>query len=143
MKEIRIDCPSHSHFPKERLSCISIQNIGIFLKPSLVRGPIVQDTWINDRHPAILLKELLHFIQRKASQVDCKDFAVDHVVQVIPDSIEREIVLLELGDDCLKVGDVVVPPTTLVIPKGPERWESSFVVRGIVVELGQHLIGFI
>jgi hypothetical protein len=82
------------------------------------------DTGIYNGDIVIFGDDFPHLIQWEPFVIDGEVFIVDHIVNVAPDSIQRQIVLFEVLKDILQVGDVFVSPSTLVEPHAPE-WRDS------------------
>jgi hypothetical protein len=120
VEEVGIDCIPRSHLPYERLFGVGVENICIAPESFLVKGAAVLDARVDDGNPSMLSQQFAHFSGGELGLVNGEYFAVDHVIEVAPQSVEGQSVRSEAGNDCFQLADVRVPPAALMIPEGPE-----------------------
>ena len=99
-----------------RTLSVRVHQIHFPLQSLLVSITLSHDPQIYQTVPTIFFHDCLHSIQRETRGIDSEVFVVQHVVNVTPDSIERDLVLLEVLQDCFEVGYVFVTPAGLLEP---------------------------
>lgn len=83
------------------------------------------DAGVDNWNVPIFFEDLIHLIEWESFFVDGEIFIVDHVVDVRPDGVERDVVGFVVFDDVLQHGDVFVAPSALVHTETPEGWDCG------------------
>ena len=70
-------------------------NIHISFLPLLIGITLsTSDTWLYNRHVFIIISYFLHPVQRKIISIHCESLVIMHVVNITPNYIQRNSILL-------------------------------------------------
>lgn len=93
MEEIDEGSRSWPYFTNIWFFSTSIHNIDISFQAFLIGASTIFDAGIDDRDVSVSLKNLVHLSEGESFLIDCEILVVDHVIDIVPDCVERDTVL--------------------------------------------------
>lgn len=98
----------------------SIHDIDASLESLLIGTSHSFNSSINNGNVAVFISDGSHSVQREPAFVNGEILVVYHVVNVTPDCVQGQIVLLVVVQNLFKVADIFVSPSALMESETPE-----------------------
>ena len=104
----------------------------IHLVPDIVGLSLPGHSSIHNGYVAILVCYFFHLVQREAIEIDSEIFEVVHVVDIAPDCVKRNIVLLVFFNDIQESISGIIAPSGLVETQRPKGREYGLANTGLL-----------